>query len=231
MPRLLPLAAASLELGVPAATLRKRVKAGTVRGERRQTPQGFLWYVEVADEPAASNGHVSGSVNGRTGAIPSGTQTDTHLVDRADDQPVDQMDDQMGDQPGPRTVDRPVEAPPATQRARDMAEYSERLLAPYVRRLEEQAERIGRLEERAEHLEAERDTARADLEHTQAERDAARADLEAARHRAEDASREAEAARRETEETVRLAEEAAGLRAAAEAGARRPWWRFWEGGG
>jgi hypothetical protein len=36
-----------------------------------------------------------------------------------------------------------------------------------------------------------------------------------------------EAARRETEETARLADEAAGVREAAEGGARRPWWRCW----
>lgn len=35
----------------------------------------------------------------------------------------------------------------ATQRAADMAEYTRLLLAPYVARLEQQAERIGRLEE------------------------------------------------------------------------------------
>jgi hypothetical protein len=54
------------------------------------------------------------------------------------------------------------------QRAQEMAAYTERLLAPLYGRLEAQATQIGRLEERAEHLQAERDAARAELEQARA---------------------------------------------------------------
>jgi hypothetical protein len=50
---------------------------------------------------------------------------------------------------------------PAAARAQEMAAYSQALLAPYVRRLEEQAEELGRVRNELEHLQAERDAARA----------------------------------------------------------------------
>jgi hypothetical protein len=50
---------------------------------------------------------------------------------------------------------------PALARAQEMAVYSEQLLRPYVAKIETQAERLGRLEERTESLQAETERLRA----------------------------------------------------------------------
>ena len=131
MTRLVPLADAAIELGIPAATLRKRVKAGAIRGERRQTPQGFHWVVEVPGGPPGMNGHAAHAPT----VDQMGTQSGARTGDQSPDQTVDQ--------PGTR----PAQTAVLAQRAEEMAVYSERLLAPYVRRIEEQAEEIGRLKE------------------------------------------------------------------------------------
>ena len=54
----------------------------------------------------------------------------------------------------------------AQARAAEMATYSQQLLAPYVRRIEEQAEEIGTLRERTTHLQAELERRDAELEQT-----------------------------------------------------------------
>jgi hypothetical protein len=50
-----------------------------------------------------------------------------------------------------------------------VAVHSEQPLRPYVAKIAAQAERIGRLEGRAEHLQAERDAAQAELAQTRAQ--------------------------------------------------------------
>jgi len=44
-------------LGVSQDTIRRRLRAGTLRGEQEETPQGFRWRVEVAtsDQEATTN--------------------------------------------------------------------------------------------------------------------------------------------------------------------------------
>ena len=89
-----------------------------------------------------------------------------------------------------------------------MAEYTERLLEPWRRRVEEQAEEIG-------YLKTELRQARVQAEeaiHTAEERAAAQG------HTAEEIGR----LKAELEHAQRRA---AAVEAAAEA--RRPWWRFW----
>jgi hypothetical protein len=59
-----PLKEAAIRLGVSVDTVRRRLKVGDLTGERRQTPQGFVWYVDLpepepkpkltVDEPAVS---------------------------------------------------------------------------------------------------------------------------------------------------------------------------------
>ena len=98
----------------------------------------------------------------------------------------------------------------AVLRAQGMAAYAEQLLAPYVRRIEEQAELIGRLKERAEDVERLREEVR-QAQDQREEIGRLRADWEQAQQRADEAA--ASLARRKEE--------------AAAAPATRPWWRFW----
>jgi excisionase family DNA binding protein len=44
----LPIAEAAAALGISEKTIRRRIKAGTLRAERVVTPQGHVWLVEVA---------------------------------------------------------------------------------------------------------------------------------------------------------------------------------------
>lgn len=99
---------------------------------------------------------------------------------------------------------------PAVARAREMAIYNEQVTRPYVRRIEEQAEQIGRLSAELEHT-------RREAERERAERERVARDAEARVHQA--------------------IEDAAEARAAAQAEAmaaatveRRPWWRALLGG-
>ncbi len=79
---LLPLFDAAQALGVSPATLRKRLKAGTAQGERRQTRSGFAWWVEVDNVPA-----------------PEGTQ-----VGAQPGRDIAEMATQVGDQVGDQQV-------------------------------------------------------------------------------------------------------------------------------
>ena len=190
------IAEAAERLGISKSAVRRRLHAGQLFGRQEERPQGHVWLIALPADPSTNhtNGVTHHPENGAARAatsrnVPEGTATFRQVPREVPAAAA------AGGSPGGT----------ALQRAQEMAVYSEQLLAPYVRKIEAQAERIGRLEERAEHLQAERDAARAELEQARAE---------------------AEAARRETEETVRLAEEADRLRAAPADG-RRPWWRFW----
>lgn len=132
----LPVKDAAPRFGLTLDQLRRRLRRGEVRGRRVPTPTGHSWLVWIGIETDVSDiGHqVSG--DGRPLADGGHAATDG----------------------GRRPSDT---APPpaateglATVRAQEMAAYSERLLAPYVRRIEEQAERIGHLEERCATLQA-----------------------------------------------------------------------------
>jgi DeoR/GlpR family transcriptional regulator of sugar metabolism len=56
-------------LGVSTHTIKRRLKKGELKGEQRATPQGFVWLVEVADEPVESDSAVADD----SGAIPTAT--------------------------------------------------------------------------------------------------------------------------------------------------------------
>jgi hypothetical protein len=49
MARLLPIYDAARAMGISPVTLRKRLKAGTARGEQQKTQQGYQWLVHVED--------------------------------------------------------------------------------------------------------------------------------------------------------------------------------------
>src|SRR3954452_18472870 len=44
-------------LGVSSDTIRRRLRSGTLTGERAETPQGFVWYVDLPDDADASPMH------------------------------------------------------------------------------------------------------------------------------------------------------------------------------
>jgi hypothetical protein len=138
---MLPLSAAAQALGIPAPTLRKRLKAGTVRGERQQTPQGFAWLIEVPDDLA-----VGQPTDGPVTQPHEGSGTHSGNTSYEETIKTNNSGDQTVDQPATGTQPPPHEALPAVQRAQEMAAYTERLLEPLHTRLEAQAERIGRLE-------------------------------------------------------------------------------------
>lgn len=57
MSRWLPVNDAAIALGVSVATLKRRLKAGTVPGRQEKSPSGFRWYVEVpGDEGTGQEG-------------------------------------------------------------------------------------------------------------------------------------------------------------------------------
>jgi hypothetical protein len=56
-------------LGVSTHTIKRRLKKGELKGEQRATPQGFVWLVEVADEPVVFDSAIADD----SGAIPTAT--------------------------------------------------------------------------------------------------------------------------------------------------------------
>ena len=56
-------------LGVSTHTIKRRLKKGELKGEQRATPQGFVWLVEVADDPVEFEAAVADG----SGATPTAT--------------------------------------------------------------------------------------------------------------------------------------------------------------
>src|SRR5438874_2271333 len=54
MSRFVPVRDAAITLGVSEMTLKRRLKAGTLSGQREQTPYGYRWLVELPDEDLAT---------------------------------------------------------------------------------------------------------------------------------------------------------------------------------
>src|SRR5215218_684924 len=46
---------AAERLGVSQDTMRRRLKSGELAGEREKTPQGFVWRVELPQEPGSGD--------------------------------------------------------------------------------------------------------------------------------------------------------------------------------
>ena len=124
----LPVDAAARHLGLSPQTVKRRLKRGTLRGEQEPTPTGFRWYV-VVDTPGIPDtpADTPGDVPGTPAGVSAGTSGDT--------------------------PDTPQTALQAT-RAQEMAEYTERLLAPWRAIVQQQAEEIGALSERTATLQA-----------------------------------------------------------------------------
>jgi hypothetical protein len=125
---LLPVKEAAEALGVSVSGVRRGLKSGRLKGQRRATPQGHVWLIEVPDDQAVTT---------RTPAsrVP-GDRATTRVPDSPDAAP-----------------DAPQEAPGEAllaTRAQEMAAYTERLLAPWRAIVQQQAEEIGALKARLE---------------------------------------------------------------------------------
>ena len=121
-PDLLPVAEAARALGVSVSAVRRGLKSGRYRGQRQATPQGFVWLVQVGGD-----------------RVPGDRRGEHRVPD------LRVVGDRVG---GDRRPEASQEGPGGAllaARAQEMAAYTERLLAPYVKRIEEQAEEIGAL--------------------------------------------------------------------------------------
>src|SRR5918999_1512728 len=56
-------------LGVSTHTVKRRLKKGELKGEQQATPQGFVWLVEIADDPV----ELESAVADGSGANPTAT--------------------------------------------------------------------------------------------------------------------------------------------------------------
>ena len=76
---------AAHRLGVSTSTIRRHIRAGTLRVERAPTPQGFRWVVLVDDEPEPGGGdrhdHGAHDHGGRSAQV-SGDDRHQELADR-----------------------------------------------------------------------------------------------------------------------------------------------------
>jgi hypothetical protein len=196
---MLPLTEAAARAGVTPEALRKRIQRGTVVGRKRQGQ----WYVAFADAATVQEDDVrtSSGVGGHVAGRPSGDQ---------ENWPSGRVE---SDTAG-RSSGQPEESGQASlqslARAQEMAAYTERLLEPWRRRVEELAGENGQLRADLRHAEAalaQRDATAEEVGRLTAELAQARQQIAAFEAATDELEREQEAA-------------------AAEA-ARRPWWRFW----
>lgn len=127
MPHRLPVDLAARELGLSVATVKRRLKRGTLRGEQESTPSGFRWLVLVDDAapPAAAAVGVAGVAEVPPPATASAVAGVAGVAVGV-----------AGATAGTALL---------SQRAEEMARYSAELLRPYVATIERQAEELGAL--------------------------------------------------------------------------------------
>jgi excisionase family DNA binding protein len=147
-------------LGVHPNTIRRWLRKGRLPSRMAEGPGGQEHHIPAdavrslavrqaaaARSPvdpgstAAPSGVAPGFNNGHTTAAGVGTPSS----DPWSNQESDQQSDQAAPEAGVATDLQPI------QRAREMAEYTERLLAPWRQRVQEQAEQVGRLTAELEH--------------------------------------------------------------------------------
>lgn len=83
----LPVDQAAVSLGLSVATVKRRLKKGTLRGEQEATPSGFKWVVLVDDAatPAATADGVAGVAAATAPATAGATAGAALLSQRAED--------------------------------------------------------------------------------------------------------------------------------------------------
>lgn len=132
------IAQAAALLGVHPNTIRRKIRRGLLTATMAEGPGGQEYRIPAGAlgvvTPPSATGHTTGSDQGLPWS-----------------DPVVNPRSNAGSTPG--------ESLQTLERAREMAAYTEQLLAPYVRRLEEQAEEIGRLKAENATLALLRDTA------------------------------------------------------------------------
>ncbi len=72
-------------LGVSEVTIRRRLRKGELKGQKRQTPQGYVWLIELPDDVSedkknGSNGEVE-SLSELVAALRSQVEGQQELVD------------------------------------------------------------------------------------------------------------------------------------------------------
>jgi hypothetical protein len=136
--RWVPLKEAAPTLRLSIDALRRRIRTKQVRARRTLTADGPRWLVLVTESP---------------GVAPTMAEVAPGVAEEAAEQ-VDGGEDAVADEPRepwPTTVGDGTTIQ-AAQRAREMADYSERLLAPWRARVEELGRECGRLGAEADHL-------------------------------------------------------------------------------
>jgi hypothetical protein len=86
---LLTITEASHQLGLSVHTLKRRLKRGEIEGQQQTTPQGFVWLIEVPDEPPKTDvgtpdgtNHVPmDAAHGTSDGIPKATLRELHRME------------------------------------------------------------------------------------------------------------------------------------------------------
>jgi hypothetical protein len=201
--------------------VRRRIHKGQLRARRLETPQGYHFEVWVTDAVLAEE-----QVDSTTSPVLVREKTPPGH-DSAAPEPIPvasngAVPEAQSDSPGAvRTAPGEVAheaSPPRSDdagwtlqatRARELAEYTERLLAPWRLRLEEHVEEIGRLKAELRHAQSQtsgQETMAEEMGRLKAELEQARQQVTAFEATTDELERE---------------------RAAAAAEPRHPWWRFW----
>jgi hypothetical protein len=132
---MLPLAEAAQQLGLTTEALRKRINRGTIVGRKRRGQ----WYVELDTVPSGRP-----DVGGQT-AGQAATDQEPHTAGHVG---VDMAGQRPDSAPEPGHTSGNGAALQTMARAQELAALTEAITAPWRRRLEEQAEELGRVRER-----------------------------------------------------------------------------------
>lgn len=210
-------------LGVHPNTLRKRIRKGTLPAMLLYGPTGREYRIDAAAVLAQV---AQTPLSQRHSRQPDSTRSavSVSVPISQPDSPIetDRLKESVTSQTPPSlppSAPAPTEPPGGTAlqtlaRAREMAAYTEQILAPYMAKIEQQAEEIGRLKAQLEH--AQERTQRAEAHAADVE--PARPSDAATNPREWDWERDRVGG--SDDQATAAAEESAARQ-------RRPWWKFW----
>lgn len=232
-------------LGVHTNTLRKRIRTGKLRAVLVDGPTGQEYRIHTTDIQALAEAHRRPT---SVGSQTSLWQSDSSVSDTASHQSASEVDSRetppSGSSPhqSDSTVGTPSTAIQSAARAREMAIYTEELLGPWRRRVEDQAEEIGRLKAELRHAQTVAQEALQSVSHRDSEQVPVAETIDLLRT-------ELQQVRRGLAEQTKVAEETGRLKAELEQAQRRvaeveattkepkrerdvqeeqrPWWKFW----
>jgi excisionase family DNA binding protein len=227
-------------LGVHANTLRKRIRAGKLPAALVEGPTGQEYRIPAEAIHTAAGERQSPGPQGAFGVVDTGPERPAVEIGTRETPPANGVTHQ------PDSISEPSAgaAIQTVARAREMAAYTEELLGPWRRRLEEQAEEIGTLRAELRQAQATAQEALSVAERRAVEQVSEaeavgrlRTELEQVRQSLAEQAKAAEAtgrlkaeleqAQRRVAEFEAVAEELEREQEAAAAeAARRPWWRF-----